>query len=54
MPDFDVQFPLFDIKKTLETIYLLNSWRKQMLSKQASLSVSSLRKSDDEANKCIW
>ena len=36
---------LFDLK------ILLNSGRHQMLSKLASLSVSSLRKLDDEANK---
>ena len=36
---------LFDLN------FLLNSGRHQMLSKLASLSVSSLRKLDDEANK---
>ena len=38
-------FSLFDLN------ILLNSGRHQMLSKLASLSVSSLRKLDDEANK---
>ena len=38
-------FYLFDLK------ILLNSGRHQMLSKLASLSVSSLLKLDDEANK---
>ena len=58
MPDFDV-YSLFDIKKrkhkTVLSLFdlniLLNSGRLQMLSKLASLSISSLRKLDDEANK---
>ena len=41
--------------KTVSTLFdlhiVLNSGRHQMLSKLASLSISSLRKLDDEANK---
>ena len=43
MPDFDV-FPFQILKKH-------NKRSHQMLSKLASLSISSLRKLDDEANK---